>query len=182
VTGLEDTERDQLVGDALAELAGGFEPPPNWEARVWARALRQQTAQPRRRPFWLRQLVPVVALAALVAVSAALGAALWRARGEIGGMKTAIERQQAQVEELRRDLIEARLTARSMRVENHQLEELATMAASCPGVDKRDRRAETLAAKRREIEKTRREYKERDRRARAKLKVACDQSDPLCGL
>ncbi len=170
-----DTEDERALAAALDDAASRHAPPANWEARVWARALRQQTAAPRSRA-WMRRLVPAVAVAVLVGVSGVLGTALWRSRSALSTMQDRVADEKREVEQLRRDLAEAQVEARSARTENARLEALASVPPMCgPGT------IDEHVAKHRAALRTGRVKREKTK-AKSSASVSCNPSDPLCGL
>jgi len=178
VTTLDSHDKREVVA-AIADLGTRYQPPPRWEARVWARVLRSELPTPPR-TSWLRYLVPAVAVVVVIGVSGVLGAALWRTHRELGLVQTAVEDERDEVEQLRRDLVEARTEARRARVENARLHELASLRSlECAdadadvgvGMDMGERPRNQL--RRKSPQRT---------KLRPSVGVGCDAYDPLCGL
>lgn len=173
-----DSEDERALANTLRDAAARHQPPAGWEARVWARALRQQTAPPRR-GLWMRRLVPVMALAALIGVSGVLGTALWRSRTALSNMQERVADERRAAEQLRQDLTEAQREARSARTETARLEALASVPPLCRPGTIAEHLERDWAAEPREL---RREPAERPKAKTDVLRAACDPADPLCGL
>lgn len=162
MTTLDSNDKREVVA-ALADLGDRYQPPPRWEARVWARVLRSELPKPPRSRWVLRIAVPAAAVVGMIAVSGVLGAALWRTHRELGLVQGAVEEEQGEIEQLRADLVEAKREARRAQVENARLHELATV---------REAECEAPMSLR----------KKQNSKLRPATGVACDANDPLCGL
>ena len=176
MTTLDSNDKREVVA-ALADLGTQYEPPPRWEARVWARVLRSELPTPPR-TSWLRYLVPAVAVVAIIGISGVLGAALWRTHRELGLVQGAVVQEQDEIEQLRADLVEAKTEARRAQVENERLHAIASVRdLEC---------ADTDYAPGMDMGEPSRPLMRKQATQRTKLRrstgVACDANDPLCGL
>ncbi len=176
MTTLDSNDRREVVA-ALADLGNRYVPRPRWEARVWSRVLRSELPKPPR-TSWLRYLVPAVAVVAVIGVSGVLGAALWRTHRELGLVQTAVEDEQYEIEQLRRDLVEAKTEARRAQVENARLHAIASLrelecedTSAGAGMDMGESHHSRL-----------RNQTMQNPKLRWSSGVACDANDPLCGL
>jgi hypothetical protein len=184
VSKLSYSQDERAVADELAEVSGRHAPRPDWQARVWARALRQHTAQPHR-PWWTRRWVAGFAVLSLVCAGVLVGVVL--------NGRDAERREQELVAQLEQVEKEKKAIAAEMAALQVELDMLAQEQAqlqkdldSADSDAARDAIRRMISAKQREVDQKRRERERkrarRQSRERAKIKVKCDPKDPLCGV